>query len=234
MADSVQQMLSLRKWAVLGVSSNLNKFGYRIFSLLKRYGYEVYAVNPKETVIDGEPCYPSLRDLPVLPEVVDFVVPPAIAMEALSDCASLGIRNVWLQPGVNTPEVIDKARTLGLTVIFDRCALVESSKPAMLAKKSWAVIGNADEQTARLRDYGYSVSVLPSASWQSLAAIAPAPEVVLFAGALAESDLQDCQAAGIEFVWLEPGVESDTLIAFGNSLHLVIVHHAIVIDELTK
>jgi predicted CoA-binding protein len=240
-------MLQLKKWAVLGASANPNKFGYRIFRVLRRYGYEVYPVNPRETTIDGERCFPSLKELPIVPDVVDFVVPPSVALDALVECKAFGIKNVWLQPGVNTPEVIAKAHSLGITVISDACAMVESSKPAMLKQKTWAVVGAADDLMAeaeristQLRQKGYTVSLLlvaleeTNTKLPSFAALPQKPEVVLVAGntALTEGVLKECHSAGIDFVWLQPGTESDALIDFGNSLNLVIVHHANIAEEL--
>lgn len=239
-------MLRLKRWAVLGASANPEKVSFRIFKLLRRYGYETYPVNPKETVIDGQPCFPALRDLPVLPEVVDLVVPPAVALEALVECQALGLKNVWLQPGVNTPEVIAKARELGLNVVFDACAMVESSKLAMLRKKAWAVIDASNGQTEEaetisqyLQQRGYDISLLTinSASEHDaaelFASLAVKPEAVIIAGqpSLAAEALQACKAAGLEFVWLQPGTETEELIALAISLHLIIVHHASVIDE---
>lgn len=234
-------MLRLKRWAVLGVSANPEKVSFRIFKLLRRYGYETYPVNPKETVIDGQPCFPALRDLPVLPEVVDLVVPPAVALEALVECQALGLKNVWLQPGVNTPEVIAKAQQLGLNVVFDACAMVESSKLAMLRKKAWAVIDASNGQTEEaeaisqyLQQRGYDISLLKITSASELvASLAVKPEAVIIAGqpSLAAEALQACKAAGLEFVWLQPGTETEELIALAISLHLIIVHHASVIDE---
>lgn len=239
-------MLERKRWAVLGASANPSKFGYRIFKLLLRYGYEVYPVNPRETEIDGLPCFPSLLDLPVIPDVVDFVVPPAVALVALEDCKRLGIKNVWLQPGVNTPEVIAKAELLGLTFIADRCAMVESSKPAMLEKKNWVVVGVEDQKAevqqlvTHMKDRGYTVSLLivedlgkETAPKPVFAALEQKPEVTLIVGSpnLTAKILREAKQVGIEYIWLQPGSETDELIALGNELNLVVVHHFDVMDE---
>lgn len=246
MKKQIKEMLRLKKWAVLGVSANPEKIGFRIFKLLKRYGYEVYAVNPKETMIDGEACFHSLSKLPVVPDVVDLVVPPAIALEALVECQALGIKNVWLQPGVNTPEVIAKAQDLGLNVVFDACAMVESSKLAMLREKTWTVVnasdGLADEAlglSQHLQQRGYSVSLTKFTAAQEADALKDfltslSPKVVMVTGQspLAAGVLRACKLAGIEFVWFQPGTETEENIALAISLHLIIVHHASIVEEL--
>ena len=79
----------------------------------------MYPVNPNIESIDGVQCYPSLHDLPVVPTVVDFVVPEAVGLQALDSCKELGIKTVWLQPGADKPAVVKKATELGLDVIQD-------------------------------------------------------------------------------------------------------------------
>ncbi|MDD4599451.1 hypothetical protein SDC9_03888 [bioreactor metagenome] len=250
MKRQVKEMLQLTKWAVLGATANPKKFGYRIFKLLKSYGYETYPVNPRETMIDGEPCFKSLQELPIVPDVVDFVIPPAAALEALVECEALGIKNVWLQPGVNTPEVIEKAQSLGLNVIFDACAMVESSKKVMLQKKKWVVVDATDGETddalvlsRHLKQRGYSVSLIGVTTGKEevitdrlFTLLSPIPEVVAITGKplLVTRVLQACKLAGYDSVWLQSGSESEEIIDLAISLNLIIVHHASVLEELEE
>lgn len=118
-------MLQLKNWAVVGATDNTEKFGYKIFRALKAAGYHVYPVNPGITEILGDKCYPALKDLPVLPEVVNVVVPPKIGEQIMHDCFELGIKNVWLQPGANAASVVETAKSLGLNVVDQNCILVE-------------------------------------------------------------------------------------------------------------
>lgn len=119
-----QQALDKKVWALLGATARVEKFGYKIFKCLVDHGYEVYPVNPNVKEIDGHRCYASLRDLPKVPEVVDFVVPESVGLAALDECKELGIDIIWLQPGADKPEVLEKGKTLGLHVI-QSCVLVE-------------------------------------------------------------------------------------------------------------
>ena len=113
---TIQQALDQKVWAVIGATHKTEKFGYKIYKRLKDHGYEVYPVNPK--------CYSSLSALPVVPAVVDFVVPEAAGLAALDECKGLGISTVWLQPGADKPSVVEKAHALNLHVIQD-CVLVQ-------------------------------------------------------------------------------------------------------------
>lgn len=123
--DTIATMLQQKTWAVVGATDNTEKFGYKIFKVMKDAGFEVYPVNPGVSEILGEKCYPSLRDLPVKPAVVNVVVPPRVGEQIMKDCVDLGIQNVWLQPGANAASVVQLAKQLGLTVIDDACVMVE-------------------------------------------------------------------------------------------------------------
>ena len=106
---TIQQALDQKVWAVIGATHKTEKFGYKIYKCLKDHGYEVYPVNPNIAEIDGDKCYSSLSALPVVPAVVDFVVPEAAGMAALDECKELGISTVWLQPGADKPSVVEKS-----------------------------------------------------------------------------------------------------------------------------
>lgn len=127
-AQQIKRMLDLKVWAVLGATDNEAKFGHKIYKLLKRAGYQVFPVNPGLDFISGEKCYPSLAALPLTPEVVNFVVPPKVGEPIVAECAALGIKNVWLQPGANADPVVRAAEQQGLNVIYRSCVLVEMRK----------------------------------------------------------------------------------------------------------
>lgn len=128
--ELIDEMVNLRIWAVVGASNNREKFGRRIFDDMKSAGYEVYAVNPREERLDdGTPCYPSVRDLPVVPDVVDVVVPPPLGVSIVEDCATKGVTRIWFQPGASSPEAVRLAEERGLKVLHDGpCAMVEKRR----------------------------------------------------------------------------------------------------------
>ena len=91
--DQIHTMLDMKVWAVVGATDNPDKFGYKIFKLLKKADYTVFPVNPGLESVQGEKCYASLADLPVKPEAVNFVVPPKVGEAIVAECAALGIKN---------------------------------------------------------------------------------------------------------------------------------------------
>jgi predicted CoA-binding protein len=113
-----------RVWAVVGASTNPEKYGHRIFRTLRAAGYTVYGVNPRGGEIDGESLYPSLAGLPVAPAVVDIVVPPKVTELVVRECAELGLTRVWMQPGAESDEAIAFCAEHGIDAVYGACAMV--------------------------------------------------------------------------------------------------------------
>lgn len=118
----LEEAVQKKIWAVVGATNNKDKFGCKIYKRLVKAGYEVYPVNPGIVEIDGAKCYATLADLPVVPDVVNIVVPSKIAVGTIKEAAEKGVKIVWLQPGSDKPEVVQAAREAGLEVIED-CVL---------------------------------------------------------------------------------------------------------------
>lgn len=221
-------------WAVVGASSNPDKFGYRIYKVLTRYGYTVYPVNPKETSIEGRPCYPSLAALPEKCGVVDVVVPPTVAATVARECAALGIGRVWFQPGTFDDATIAAAEAAGVEYVHKRCAMVESSKLYAVGRKRWAVAGNGGP-AAGLREFlaAHGHEAYAVGPGGSLAALPATPEVVVVAaaGAAAEQAIKESGALGVQAVWLEAGFSTEELIKLAVSLRMVAIHGAALAEE---
>lgn len=115
--------------AVIGANDNPSKYGSRIYRNLKGKGIAVLAVNPRRTSVDGDPCWPTVRDLPEQPTIVDFVVPPSVTLKVLQECLELGLMNVWIQPGAGDADdaVIDFLERNGFNHLSDgSCIMVEA------------------------------------------------------------------------------------------------------------
>ena len=106
MQDLIKEFMEQKKFAVVGATDNSQKYGNQIVKNLKNRGYEVYPVNPKLKEIEGSKCYPSLSDMPVKMDVVDFVVPPTVTEQILKECKELGLSRIWLQPGSESEAAI--------------------------------------------------------------------------------------------------------------------------------
>jgi predicted CoA-binding protein len=103
--------------AVLGASNDRNKYGNKAVRAYLQQGYEVYPVNPNETVIEGLPAFKSIADVPVRPDVVSVYVPPPVVLKLLPQVAAKGCNELWLNPGTESDEVLAQAEQLGLNVV---------------------------------------------------------------------------------------------------------------------
>jgi predicted CoA-binding protein len=110
--------------AVIGASTDRSKFGNQCVRAYARKGYDVYPIHPREKSIEGFPAYPSIRDVPVpVLDRVSIYLPPAIGLLILDDLRHKPAREIWLNPGADAPEVVARAKELGLPVVLG-CSIV--------------------------------------------------------------------------------------------------------------
>src|SRR5438045_1166121 len=110
--------------AILGASSDRAKFGNKSVRAHQRMGYSVYPVNPKGGEIEGLKVYRNLAEVP--PGKLDRIsvyLPPAVGLTALDEIAARGCAELWLNPGSDSDEIVEKARSLGLNVV-QACSIV--------------------------------------------------------------------------------------------------------------
>jgi uncharacterized protein len=121
--------------AVVGLSSNPLRASYFVGYYLKRHGYQVIPVNPRETEILGEKCYPSLTEVPVHVDVVNVFRAPDALPGIARDAVAIGADALWCQFGVINAEGAKIAEDGGVTVIMDRCIKVEHAR--YLGRMHW-------------------------------------------------------------------------------------------------
>ncbi len=124
MEELIREFIDRRVWAVVGASTDPEKYGYKIFCSLRDAGYTVYGVNRSGGTIEGQALYRTLGDLPEKPAVVDTVVPPAVTEQVVQQCAELSIARVWMQPGSESDKAIEYCQRHGIAVVHDACAMV--------------------------------------------------------------------------------------------------------------
>jgi uncharacterized protein len=104
--------------AIVGASADKSKFSNKAIHAHLHAGYDVYPVNPKEETIEGLKCHKSVLDIPVALDRVSLYLPPAVGVNVLDDVAKKGCKELWINPGAENPELIQKAQTLKLNAIF--------------------------------------------------------------------------------------------------------------------
>ncbi|GAB3303521.1 CoA-binding protein [Epidermidibacterium keratini] len=115
--------------AIVGASNNPARASYFVATyLLSSSNFDVYFVNPRETEILGQPCYPSLADLPVVPDIVDVFRKHDDIPEVLDEAIAVGAKTIWLQLGLWHEDVARRGEEAGLNVVMDRCTKVEHAR----------------------------------------------------------------------------------------------------------
>jgi predicted CoA-binding protein len=117
----MEQSMNKKIIAVVGVSDNKEKFGYRIWADLKSSGYNVFAIGIKDGEVNGEKIYLTLEELPQKPDIVVTVVPPPTTEKIVDEIIELGIKEIWMQPGSVSQTANQKAIEAGIKVTADKC-----------------------------------------------------------------------------------------------------------------
>ena len=128
-AEAIQRVLHTSETiAIVGLSNNQLRASYFVGYYLLRHGYRVIPVNPRETEILGQKCYPTLSDVPERIDVVNVFRAPAALPAIARDAVAIGAGALWCQFGVVNEEGARIATDGGVTVIMDRCLKVEHAR----------------------------------------------------------------------------------------------------------
>ena len=126
---TIQRVLNTaRTIAVVGLSGNELRASHFVGYYVKRHGYRVIPVNPREEEILGETSYASLRDVPEPVDIVNVFRAPDALPGIARDAVAIGARALWCQFGVINEEGARIAEDGGLTVVMDRCLKVEHAR----------------------------------------------------------------------------------------------------------
>ena len=124
----LRMLRGARTVAIVGLSKDPLRPSNFIGFYLKRHGYKIVPVNPREQEILGEKAYPSLTDIPFPVDIVDVFRRPDAVPDIAREAVAIGAKALWLQFGVISPEGARIATDGGLVVIMDRCMKVEHAR----------------------------------------------------------------------------------------------------------
>lgn len=99
---------------VIGASNNRSKYGNKALRAFEHQGYRVIPINPHEQEVEGHRAYASVLDVPGEIDMATVYVPGHIGVKVIDELAKRGIAVIWLNPGADEPEVVARARELGL------------------------------------------------------------------------------------------------------------------------
>jgi predicted CoA-binding protein len=114
--------------AIVGLSNNHLRASYFVGFYLRRHGYRVIPVNPREPEIFGEKSFSSLLDVPVPVDIVNVFRAPDALPAIARDAVTIGATTLWCQFSVINEEGGRIAEAGGLSVVMDRCLKVEHAR----------------------------------------------------------------------------------------------------------
>ena len=117
-----------KRVAVVGLSTDGSRPSNSTARYMLDHGFEVIPVNPKYDEILGQKCYPDLKSIPGLVDIVDLFQRAERIPLFVDDIIDMGAKVLWMQLGVVNEQVAKKARDAGLEVVMDRCIKIEHAR----------------------------------------------------------------------------------------------------------
>jgi predicted CoA-binding protein len=121
---AVEEFLSHRTLAIIGVSRSGKKFGNAVHKELKNKGYRLYPIHPEVSEIEGDRCWPSIAALPEPVDGIILVVHPEQTEKLVQEAAKHGIRRIWMQQGASSETALAWCRDNGIAPIHGECILM--------------------------------------------------------------------------------------------------------------
>ena len=125
-AAAIRNILhNTRTIAVVGLSPKPGRPSNQVASYLKAAGYTIIPVNPDQDSLLGLTCYPDLKAIPGPVDIVDIFRRPEHVLPVVKEAISIRAKVVWMQSGIINDEAAGLAAEAGLTVVMDRCTMVD-------------------------------------------------------------------------------------------------------------
>jgi predicted CoA-binding protein len=122
----IKQFFSSPSFGVAGASNDRNKFGNKVLRKYLEHDLKAYPINPNEKVIEGLPCLKSVMDLPAETQSLSIITPSDVTEKIVREAIQKGIKNIWMQPGAQSPKAIQEAVKAGVNLIADgTCVMVQ-------------------------------------------------------------------------------------------------------------
>jgi predicted CoA-binding protein len=126
-AGEIRRLLEeSRNVAVVGLSEKPYRTSHSIARALQGFGYKIFPVNPNlEGPVLGEEPYATVEEIPERIDIVDVFRRSEKVIPVAHDAVAAGAKVLWLQSGVINEDAAKYAEEHGLTVVMDRCIMVD-------------------------------------------------------------------------------------------------------------
>lgn len=124
MTPEIEKFLKADAFGVVGASEDRSKYGNKVLRCYLQHKKLVFPVNPKTAKIEGIDCVTSVAELPEIVTSISVITPPAVTEKVVEAAIAKGIKNIWMQPGAESQQAVDRCRTAGINVIADHSCLL--------------------------------------------------------------------------------------------------------------
>src|SRR5262249_11096952 len=95
MPHPLDSFFAPRSIALIGASRDHEKIPGRLLAMLRKneYAGRLYPINPNYDEIDGLTCFKSIADIGGSIDLAIIVIPARAVLDALEQCAAVGVKN---------------------------------------------------------------------------------------------------------------------------------------------
>ncbi len=123
--EKIQAFLADGPHAVVGASTDRNKYGNKVLRVYQQTGRKVFPVNPNADQVEGLAAYADLASLPEPVHGISVITPPKVTEKVVRQAIDVGISHIWMQPGAQSDEAVRLAEGAGVnTIPGDACILM--------------------------------------------------------------------------------------------------------------
>ena len=126
--EQIEQILSFKKIAVIGMSKNPSKAAHYVPKYLSENGYDIVPVNPTTDEILNKKCYSSISEITEQIDVVEIFRPSDQVFPFVQKAIKKRPKVIWLQEGIHNSQAEELARKEGIDIVFNRCMLAEHQR----------------------------------------------------------------------------------------------------------
>src|SRR5579883_2525118 len=130
--DNERQLLrTYHTIVVVGASSEPSKPSHYVSAYMQAQGYRIVPVNPEETEVLGERCYPDLDSVPGPVAFVNVFRRPQFCADVARAAVAAGAKALWLKQGIVSPEARRIAEAAGIAYVEDACVMAVHRRAGM-------------------------------------------------------------------------------------------------------
>jgi uncharacterized protein len=123
--ERIKTFLAGQRFAVVGASTNREKYGNKVLRVYQQNQLDAVPVNPAGGEVEGLTAYTDLPSIPGSIDGISIITPPKVTEQVVAQAISLGIKNIWMQPGAESDAAVELAEQAGANVIANGpCILV--------------------------------------------------------------------------------------------------------------